>query len=160
MANWFKYPLNKNSVVRRREWENKTDPEPRDEHTTINPPSRFRTLLLCSSWQEGVHWCLLTNGQSGRIINYCFPTLWVYEFMGPLVAPASPFHRGVRSGMITVLDWLTYSNPLTQGELICLCEASHWFRDKSLTWVTSDSEAFQALSMSVKMTSGSTKEPL
>lgn len=52
------------------------------QRKTINPPGRVVTLLLCSSWQVGGHWCLPTNGQNGRIINYCFPTLVVYGFMG------------------------------------------------------------------------------
>lgn len=59
--------------------------------------------MLCSRWQEGGHWCLPTNGQSGRIVNSCFPTLWVYEFMGPLIALAPPALRGATSDRAAVL---------------------------------------------------------
>lgn len=84
--------------------------------------------------------------------------------MGPLVAPAPPSLRGAGSGRSAAGMYQGLvdvpPDPLTQGRLICLCEASRRFRDLPLTRVTSDARAFLALSVSVKMISGSSKEPL
>lgn len=66
--------------------------------------------------------------------------------------PAEPQNCWERAGLLGVAH-----DPLTQGRLICLCEAGRWFRDLPLTRVTSDSQAILALSMSVKMILGSLK---
>lgn len=133
----------------------------------MNPPGRLRTLMHCSSWQEGGHWCLATSGLRGRIVNSSFPTLWVHEFMGPLSRPCASLSERSSigrshsaTGMQQGLASLWSCNPFTQGRMLCLCEEGHWYRDSCLTRLTSDPQPILALSVSAKMIWGSSKEPL